>query len=747
MLKLAAWNESDIAILQEKFCCASQEEIISSLSVHRNWSSIAKKAHTLGLRRDRRQTTKPLKAHNKMDISVAKQRFATYDLSLLEDKYVDSKTKMKFQCSCGKICFQSINKLPNRPYCRDCGKQKKLRNPISQAVNELSKKGFKVLNKSMIVDLVSTPLVIICTCGSIIEKMHRNLRYNPKCTCDKNMEQYTKITYDRETLERIFWDYLVINKRYPTASDLKNDPLLPTVAPFIRLCGSYDNFLKELNLLSANGWYKHDENVLRKYYAFNDIKLINEKLMIPRSESTIRHKANSLGLTVSYEYRYGHDNLNTNEIKQIVYDNYLRLQRPLAMSDFKDYEYRAIKKHFGNLANLCKLLELPLPKGQENRFVQYTDQELINDFENALPYEEIRSKYNFTSTSAVQNRLRMLGCYKHNDWTQEEINFLKVNYSQLDWEDLLDYLSHSKDTILHKASQLGLRRENYHWTTHELEVLRQLYISGGTRAVIEKLPHRSPYSINTKASKLGINNRIPWSNQDVITLKEVYPTSTITELLKLFPERSAISINSMANDTLELKKNKEVYSDKLKSEIKLELIENLVELSKELEKTPSIDEVNQHMSCGAMSYFRYFDSYSAACMEAGLTPNQSLYGKSFSCISKNGDICDSKKELAITNYLIDEGIEYQKATLYKEIVDDPRLGMMKTDWVINGIPVEYFGMSDKESYRRRMEKKIRILRENNIPLVDLYPEDMKKDMLGLKTKLKKHSIIPSPRII
>lgn len=67
------------------------------------------------------------------------------------------------------------------------------------------------------------------------------------------------------------------------------------------------------------------------------------------------------------------------------------------------------------------------------------------------------------------------------------------------------------------------------WTTPELEVLRRLYPSGGSRAVRKHLPHRTASSIWRKAQRLGIAGTAPPGQLMGAYLGSVYNLRTLRE--------------------------------------------------------------------------------------------------------------------------------------------------------------------------------------------------------------------------
>lgn len=331
--------------------------------------------------------------------------------------------------------------------------------------------------------------------------------------------------------------------------------------------------------------------------------------------------------------------------------------------------------------------------------------------------------------------------YNRYSWTNKKDELLVKLYPIEDWDTLLEVFKPlKKDTIVHRAKKLNVTRRKI-YTEEQIEFLKENYNTMSIKELSEKLGKTEP-SIMTKANKLGLVKMEKWSEEDIQNLIKIYPYYTNEELLKFFPNRSLVGISSMATMKLNLYKDEKYLSEKYYKNENERMLKELVDYSIELGRTPTSDEVqeNKRLS-GIASYYRNFGSYSNACRDAGLEINVSLFGKSIHHVSKNGDVCLSSKELEITNILIDNNISYKKELLYKDILKDEYLPSIRTDWYINDeIIVEYFGMAEKEYYRKRMNEKIDLCKVNELPLIELYPNDIKHNYKGLVNKFSEYGI-------
>ena len=199
---------------------------------------------------------------------------------------------------------------------------------------------------------------------------------------------------------------------------------------------------------------------------------------------------------------------------------------------------------------------------------------------------------------------------------------------------------------------------------------------------------------------------------------------------------------------MKLTKDTEYLQSKRKQEIKESLLNDLKSLAEILGRTPTGDDINRDKNlAGLMSYHRYFGSYSEACKSANLPINACIFGQSVHCVSKNGDVCLSKKEKEITDFLIDNNIAYEKEVLYKDIIEDYNEKNIRCDWLINKkYIVEYFGMTDKDYYKTRMIEKQNICDKYGYTLISLFEDDVKNNLKKMIEKFEKHGIgtsIPS----
>ncbi|PIH59177.1 homing endonuclease associated repeat-containing protein [Paenibacillus sp. LK1] len=349
---------------------------------------------------------------------------------------------------------------------------------------------------------------------------------------------------------------------------------------------------------------------------------------------------------------------------------------------------------------------------------------IIEDYKSGIKPKDICEKYN------IKNFYKILDKYNvprfNKKWTQNEINILESLYPTEPWETLLFEINRfPKEEIIRMASKLKIKRENYHYSSEELEYIRKYYSSMPTKEFVKKFfPSRTESAIHTKASKMGIVSRERWSEEENELLKDKYH-NTPNRILKSkhFQNRSLTAIICQAVN-LGLKKsitNVQFSND--------ELITSLKTLAEKLGHTPTADEILADEDIPSpMTFFRYFGSYNNACSEANLTPNPiNTFGNCGFHSASDGTVCLSYAELTITEFFIENNISFEKEVPYADFVDDDRCGRKRSDWVLeDGSIIEYFGMPERESYKEKMNQKIDICKDNDIKLIALYRKDLNK---------------------
>lgn len=184
------------------------------------------------------------------------------------------------------------------------------------------------------------------------------------------------------------------------------------------------------------------------------------------------------------------------------------------------------------------------------RFTKEELENIVNDYNKGGSLIELSKKYD-RKPEVILTKLRSIGIYedKTNKWSNEEIEILKDNYSFLEWNELLELLhKHNKDSIIHKAYELGIKREQYYWNDEDIRILKSGYAKNLRIDEIEKLLNNkfSASSIVTKANKLGIIKVKKWTDEEINIMYDKYSSIPIDDVCKLLPNRKKDNIIAKA---------------------------------------------------------------------------------------------------------------------------------------------------------------------------------------------------------
>lgn len=678
-----------------------------------------------------------------INLDVAKKFYQEQNCELLEDEYINSKTKMKFKCACGAVDYKDWNHFRRGHRCANCISQNRSeaqRTEIQDIVCFLNENGMELLDENFVTG--NDPILIKCVCGKEVKKKFNTIKMSPRCTCEYNYVKPLQRFYSHELLVDYFWKFYKENGRYPLHQDIKDNPELPSISTYSRDFGSYTEFLKIIGVLQEDGWFDLEIKTLLEMFDISKVDDLKKMLLKNRSKKSIIEKAIELNV---YEHKEKYI-LSNQELLEYIITFFKTNKRNPTMKDFNKSQSlpnsSIIIKRFGSWLKALEMAGLTvnrakiLTEDDENQIVSlYKEKVPSIDIASMFSVHPVRVLYVINKHNVKKNK---------NQWTEEQISNLKKYYPNENWDFLLNmFYPFDKNGILTKASSLGVKRECFGWNDEEVKLLVLNYGKIPLKELLKLLPSKTYGALISKSRKLNLKNYSEkWNDEDLDTLKKVYPVLKNKDIQSLhFPNRHLASIGTKANE-LGLYKG-EVYKAISKEQTKKDLLEILQKYSKEIGKTPKSEDFRNNPDLpGMVSYHRYFGSYTQACIEAGLEPNQMMFGKSYSYTSDNGDRCLSSKELLITNLLYKNNIEYEKENLYRDILDDSDLSLIRCDWYLRkeNIVIEYFGMPDKDYYYERMLEKISLCETRELPLIALLPEDLNNNLQGLVEKFKEYEI-------
>lgn len=312
-------------------------------------------------------------------------------------------------------------------------------------------------------------------------------------------------------------------------------------------------------------------------------------------------------------------------------------------------------------------------------------------------------------------------------WTVEEVELFKELYPTTEWKDLERVFGVNKDSLAHKAKQLGVVRKakaEAKWTSKDIKYLEDNYGEVSLEKMMKHLG-RTKSSVETKCKRLGLVSRTLWTDEEKELMKEYYPRFTNEALHNcLFPNRTITAIDGMGQ-RMGLLKNW-IPWQKIKHFDSDDLIDRIIKLKESLGKVPTVEEIEKFGITSQKTIDRYFGGYRALCNTLGWEINYAPFGRENAIeYSKNKDICFSHAEKIITDFFIDNNISYKKEGSYKETFKISDFKTKMYDWLLeDNIVVEYFGFVGNKSYDQGLKKKLELCEKYNISLISLYEEDL-----------------------
>lgn len=123
-------------------------------------------------------------------------------------------------------------------------------------------------------------------------------------------------------------------------------------------------------------------------------------------------------------------------------------------------------------------------------------------------------------------------------------------------------------------------------------------------------------------------------------------------------------------------------------------------------------------------YEEEFGSWLEALTEAGIleTPaRRTVFG--VECLAKDGHLCASLAEKTIDDWLFDHAIPHEREPKYPYDVELNPSGLLRADWKIQDIYVEYYGL-DSPDYLLKAQEKAKLAERHNLRLIEIHPEDL-----------------------
>ncbi len=115
---------------------------------------------------------------------------------------------------------------------------------------------------------------------------------------------------------------------------------------------------------------------------------------------------------------------------------------------------------------------------------------------------------------------------------------------------------------------------------------------------------------------------------------------------------------------------------------------------------------------------KLFGSWLKALIEAKvLEDGTRRTSRGIQCLARDGHVCLSLGEKTIDDFLHTFGIYHEKEPRYPE-------GNFRADFVVDGVFIEYFGLTGNNDYDAKTKLKQELCKKHGIKLISVYPNDL-----------------------
>lgn len=146
----------------------------------------------------------------------------------------------------------------------------------------------------------------------------------------------------------------------------------------------------------------------------------------------------------------------------------------------------------------------------------------------------------------VWYRARKLGVRKEKYWTDTEIQWLKENYSSASWDEIISNIHRTKETIIKKASRLGVKRVgvSYSKYTDEDRKIIEAHCKEMSMKELQTkyFPNRTVASLLTYMLKSGIHIREHWTDEEDEIIIDNYKFMDCKQMTSILPGRTREAI-------------------------------------------------------------------------------------------------------------------------------------------------------------------------------------------------------------
>lgn len=558
-----------------------------------------------------------------------------------------------------------------------------------------------------------------------------------------------KSNRSKEFLISEFWRYFKENGVYPLSKNMKVQVGYPSLRHYIKTWGSWFNFLKFIDILGENEWYKCDEDVLREYYEDGKKDIINEKLMIKREYGAITKKANSMGLMVKkdikYKCKYSENYIKDSIMQEAI--NFYKINNRTPNKYESSYPKNAFNAHWTSYNDFLIECELPIIRNKIElqtkedgiQFLIELKKELSrNPMVNDLLEYGLHKNWFSKKFGSWKNSLFAAGLInkKENmsiqDRVEASINGLKRLHREMGKlpivQDYIEYQKQHKEMLTFSNFQA---RSGLTYCEMCKKYLGESRYNEKTKDIL----------IDELLNVIQKNNKVPLAKELEcygLEHRNVYITVFNMPFNKIL---KSLEIEPAGHDPIY-----RTYD---------ELLNDYYNLYVKLGRIPFSEDINE---CKEMASFPTYQSKIGTifniCDLLDIDWRKHIIhvmngNKSYYHLDKNGEICLSFREMVISNIFIENNIRANKEVYYKDVIKTDNT-KRRFDWYLPDydIYVEYFGLFEKgrlndltENYSKKSLDKIKLCAENNIKLIDLYPSEVRRNYTNMLKKFNKHNII------
>ena len=220
------------------------------------------------------------------------------------------------------------------------------------------------------------------------------------------------------------------------------------------------------------------------------------------------------------------------EIEDVLSEKWTKAEDDI-LREYYPSEGTSISKRLPRRSVLACRARADLLGIKNNRFVKWDDKsdDIIRKYYPTEGGKCSKRLTNGADRTSIASRAYLLGVkFERNVWTDEDIAFIKANFSKLGSGGCAEALGRTKASCQSKARDLKLAGSQL-WTEKEIALVRDNYAKLGPQKTSELVGTKSPSACLAKANQLGIIvKKFKWTPELDEFLKENYYNLTTKEL-------------------------------------------------------------------------------------------------------------------------------------------------------------------------------------------------------------------------